>query len=435
MFETFLAHMKDPLIQKGVWSAVSLFVIILVFLGTRLLIKKMRVDEHKQETIRKWIQISMFALYLIILIRIWLYAYLITFFPPIVHHKILVTAISLGILSLLIYFLRQLINSLKIAETKRRIYKRIVVYLLLVLFILLMISVWAVSGFFTYFKSPVFNKLLWSIIWLGLVYLLLYFVRRSINSLKIEIRKKHEYRKRFSYIASLMYILILIPIWAGNLQQWATILSVTGAGIALALHEVLLNIAGWVYVIVRRPYITGDRIELGDVRGDVIDIQLFQTILLEIGNWVDGDQSTGRIVHLPHGQIFRNPLFNYTKGFEYIWNELSVLITFESDWEKAKKILLKCGEEESQEIQEKVQRKIDRMAREYLIYYKIFTPIVYTKIEDSGVKITLRYLTDAQRRRSGEDTISRKILKKIGAAKDIHFAYPTYRITRNGEKK
>jgi len=127
-------------------------------------------------------------------------------------------------------------------------------------------------------------------------------------------------------------------------------------------------------------------------------------------------------------------MYNYTKGFEFLWNELSILVTFESDWEKAKEILLRCGDEESREIQEKVQRKIDRMAREYLIYYRTFTPIVYTKIEESGVKLTLRYLADVKKRRTGEDTVSRKVLAEISKTPNVAFAYPTYRIYRRGEE-
>ncbi len=436
MFDSILNFFRDdPLILKGFWSVVFLFIVFLIFIVSRRVIQRFRIEEEKQNLIRKWVHAVVLILYLVVLIRIWLYDFLIQIFTPSVLVKILVTAFSVLFFSLIVYFVRRLIGSLKISAARRRVYSKVVSYLIVLLFALIMIRVWAVENLFAYFNSPVFTKLLWSAIVLGFVYLLLYFVRRFINSLKIEIRKKHEYRKRSSYIATLLYIIILIPLWAGSMQNWATVLSVMGAGIALALHEVLLNMAGWVYIIIRRPYITGDRIELGDIRGDVIDIQLFQTTLLEIGNWVDGDQSTGRVVHLPHGQIFKNSLFNYTKGFEYIWNELSVMVTFESNWEKAKKIALKCGEEESREIQENVQKKIDRMSREYLIYYKKLTPIVYTKIEDSGVKITLRYLTDAKKRRGGEDTISRKILTKIGAAKDINFAYPTYRITQRGEKQ
>ena len=137
---------------------------------------------------------------------------------------------------------------------------------------------------------------------------------------------------------------------------------------------------------------------------------------------------------MPHGQIFHQPLYNYTQGFEFIWNELPILITFESNWESAKAILLKSGEEESKEAQETVRTRIDRMSREYLIYYKNFSPIVYVQIKDSGVQLTLRYLSEARKRRGGIHTISQKVLKEIAAAPDIEFAYPTYRIYRRGEE-
>jgi small-conductance mechanosensitive channel len=370
-----------------------------------------------------------------VLIRIWAYTYLSRLFSPAVIEKIISTGFGFILTILIIYTVRRLIDTLKIDNARRRQYRQWSVYVFVFLYILILIRIWAYTNLFRFTDNPIVSKLITSGIVLGMVYLALFFVRRYINSLKVEIGKRHQYRKRASYVAALIYILILIPIWAGSTQQWATVLSVMGAGIALALHEVLLNMAGWVYIVVRRPYKEGDRIELGSIRGDVIDIQLFQTTLLEIGNWVDGDQSTGRVVHLPHGQIFRNPLYNYTKGFEFIWNETSIIITFESHWERAGDILMKCGEEESHEIQESVQKKIDKMSHEYLIYYKKFTPIVYTKIEESGVKLTLRYLTEAKKRRTGLDTINRKIISAINAAPDIDFAYPTYRIYKRGEEK
>lgn len=347
--------------------------------------------------------------------------------------KFLLSIFTILIALFVLLFLRRVLQKSKTAQAIRNQTMKWAIYGLFILCLLLLIRIWAGSGVLTPFKNETAANLLKSGVALGVIYLLYYVIRRFINGLQIGISKKHQYRKRAGYTATLVYLLVLIPIWAGRTQQWATMFSVMGAGIALALHEVLLNIAGWIYILMRHPYRTGDRIELGDLRGDVIDISVFQTTMLEIGNWVDGDQSTGRVVHMPHGQIFRQPLYNYTKGFEFIWNELSVLITFESDWEAAKAILLKFGEEQSQEVQEVVRTKIDRMSREYLIYYKNFSPIVYTKIEDSGVKLTLRYLTEAKKRRGGINAISEKVLKAVAEAKQVEFAYPTYRIYKHGE--
>ncbi len=358
------------------------------------------------------------------------------FSNPVVIHKLLRSGIVIIVLWLALFFVRRFINSLKIDVEKRRQYLKIANRTAAFLSLLILIPIWTVTNLFSYLNNSktVMGKLVTSGLAFLLVYLSLFFVRRLINSLKIGIAKRHQYRKRASYTATFIYFIILISIWAGNGKQWATLFSLLGAGIALALHEVLLNIAGWVYIMARRPYREGDRIELGNVRGDVIDIRLFQTTLLEIGNWVGGDQSTGRLVNLPHGQIFKNPLYNYTKGFEFLWNEMSILVTFESNWEKARKILLKCGEEESKDVQEKVKKEIERMSREYLIYYRKFTPIVYTEIGESGIKLTLRYLTEAKERRIVEDKLSRKILTEIGKTPDVVLAYPTYRIYKKGEK-
>ena len=434
MIDQWLTHLDDPLIKNALLSALSLILVLILMIFVRRLFHFLKIEDYKKQRWLKWISHAGLLLAFMIIVRIWAYTYLLQLFQPDVVGKILTTVIGLLTTVLIIFTFRRIIAAQKISPTKQHQYRQGATYAFILFYGLVLVRVWAYSGLFDFFRNPVVEKLLRSALALAIVYLALFFVRRYINSMKIEIAQRHQYRKRVGYLAGLVYIIILIPIWAGSTQQWATVLSVMGAGIALALHEALLNIAGWIYIMIRRPYKTGDRIELGDVRGDVIDIQVFQTTLLEIGNWVDGDQSTGRVVHLPHGQIFRNSLYNYTKGFEYLWHEFSILITFESDWEKAKEIMLKCGETESEEIQEEVKKKVDRMSREYLIYYKKFTPIVYTKIEDSGVKLMLRYLTDVRKRRTGVDNISQKALRAIGAASDIEFAYPTYRIYQRGEE-
>ena len=328
------------------------------------------------------------------------------------------------------YISNRLLKKSKMTEKVKKKTRKWSIYVLMLMYALILIRIWAVSDLFVYFKNPIFSKLFNSFLALGILYLILFFIRRFINSLDIKIQEQYEYRKRVGYATWFIYFIILIPIWAESTKQWATIFSVMSAGIALALSPVLLNLAGWIYIITRRPYKTGDRIELGKVIGDVIDIRVLHTSLLEIGNWVDGEQGTGRLVRLPHGQIFKNALYNYTQGFEYIWNELSIVVTFESDWKKAKEILLEFGKQESQEIQEQVKRKIKRMSEKYMIYFKKFTPIIYTKIEDNGVKLTLRFLTDVKKRRSGEDSLSTKILDAINKNDTVNFAYPTYRITK-----
>jgi small-conductance mechanosensitive channel len=423
---------RQPVFQRIIWSGVSLVLTGLTVYLLQRFIRSRGFSQEQKQLYTRWILYLGISVLLVLMVRIWTYQILVDMLGAGQMEKAVSTLITVLAGGLVVVFSRYFVGQLKLEQHRKRRLKRFFSYGVLFLVAFFQIRIWAYEDLF---RIAAVKKLFVSLIVLGVIYLGLFFIRRLINSLKIDITTRHRYRKKATYLATFLYIVILIPIWAGSTNQWATVLSVMGAGIALALHEVLLNIAGWVYIVIRHPYKAGDRIELGDIRGDVIDIQLFQTSLLEIGNWVGGDQSTGRLVHLPHGQIFRKPLYNYTKGFEYIWNELSVLVTFESNWERCKEILLECGEDQSRDVQEQVQREIDRMAQEYLIYYKTFTPIVYTRIEESGVALTLRYLTKAKSRRTGEDKIHRQVLHAIQEAADIEFAYPTYRIYRRGEDR
>jgi small-conductance mechanosensitive channel len=282
-------------------------------------------------------------------------------------------------------------------------------------------------------SSPVFLQIVFSLVAIVLTYLITLTIVHIINKTVKDLKRKYTLRKFTAYIATFICILAIILIWIRSAASVTTIISVLAAGLTLALHQPITSIAGWLLILVRRPYETGDRIAIGDISGDVIDIRLFYTSILEIGNWVDADQSTGRIIHCPNGKVFTEPIFNYTRGFEYIWNEIKIVVTFESNWKKAKDIILDIGSKDYMDLGRKVRGKIESMSKKYMIHYEKLTPIVWTKIVDFGVELTLRYLTEARKRRSTQDAICHDILEKFNREPDIDFAYPTYRIYRQGE--
>lgn len=183
--------------------------------------------------------------------------------------------------------------------------------------------------------------------------------------------------------------------------------------------------------MIRKPFDVGDRIQIGSVSGDVIDLRIFQFTIMEIGNWVDADQSTGRIIHVPNGKVFTDFQANYSTGFNYIWNELGVLVTFESDWEKAKKILTDILNKHAENLTEDVQKKIKETSRRFMIFYSVLTPIVYTSVKDSGVMLTMRYLCDVRKRRISAATIWEEVLIEFAKHDNIDFAYPTTRFYDN----
>ena len=284
------------------------------------------------------------------------------------------------------------------------------------------------------FFNTTVQKVFSSVVVILICYLISYLLIRVINRSIKDLKRRHQVRKAGIYIVSILAIVFILSIWVKQVGSLATFVSVVGAGVTLALHQAILSMAGWIFLLIRRPYEIGDRIEIGEVKGDVIDMRLFFTTLLEIGNWVDADQSTGRIVHIPNGKIFTQPVFNFTRGFEHIWHEIKVVVTYESDWERGKEIMLEAASDKKWDIGDNLKKRINKMSRRYMIHFEKLTPFVWTRIVDFGVELTLRYLTEARKRRSTQDEISRLILDRFGKDSTIDFAYPTYRVFRRGEE-
>ncbi|MEE4272945.1 MAG: mechanosensitive ion channel family protein [Thermoanaerobaculales bacterium] len=276
---------------------------------------------------------------------------------------------------------------------------------------------------------------------LSLVLVLLLVLLRRATGMVVERRLDDPARryiavKTVDYLLGLVSVLVLLRIWLGGFGGLAASIGIISAGLAIALHAPLTNLAGWIFLAVRRPFVVGDRIQIGDHAGDVIDLRLFAFSLVEIGNWVDADQSTGRILHIPNGHVFQQAVANYTQGFNFIWDEMPIVVTFESDWRKAKQILTEIIQRHNAIRSEHAQQEVRRAASKFMIKYEHLTPIVWTSVADIGVTLTIRYMTDPRRRRSTENAIWEDILDSFWAADDIDFAYPTVRYYDNvGEGK
>ncbi|MDX1450386.1 MAG: mechanosensitive ion channel [Acidimicrobiia bacterium] len=239
-------------------------------------------------------------------------------------------------------------------------------------------------------------------------------------------------RKITAYAATVIAIVTLAFIWVEAFNDFGTYLGLVSAGIAIALADLLKNMAGWAYIVVRRPFRVGDRIEFRDIRGDVIDVRLFRFSLMEVGNWVDADQSTGRLIHIPSGLLFTHELVNYTEGFPYMWDEIPVLVTFESDHRRAEELIYEAMRVAVPNIESAAAAEIRETARRYQIKLGALTPTVYLSVRDSGVLLTGRYLTTARGRRDIEQAVWRAILDGFSTEPTVELAYPTTRTYLRG---
>lgn len=272
------------------------------------------------------------------------------------------------------------------------------------------------------------EKLFYSLLVLTIVWMLRLLLMAIISRRTEDSSVLYRWRKTSEYVALVLVVLVIGRIWIEDLRSAATFLGLFTAGLAIALQDPITNLFGWLFIIWRHPFEVGDRIQIGEDAGDVIDVRYFQFTIMEIRNWVHADQSTGRVLHIPNRKVFYESLANYSKGFAYIWNELPVQITFESNWQKAKEILRGIAEQHAAHLSTDARERVQEAARRYLINYEKLTPIVYTLVEASGVLLTVRYLCDPRQRRNSENDIWEDILLAFEQQDDVALAYPTQRI-------
>lgn len=265
----------------------------------------------------------------------------------------------------------------------------------------------------------------------GMIFLVIGIIRFSILKIVWRLTEdpklRYKWKRSVSFTVGLITVILIGSVWIKAIGQFGAFLGLFTAGLAIALKDPLTNIAGWIFIITRKPFNLGDRIQIGEQAGDVIDLRLFQFTLLEIGNWVDADQSTGRIIHVPNGTVFTKSQSNYSSGFKFIWNEISVLVTFESNWSLAKELLNNIVSEHAKDLSKDAEKRIIEASKKYMIFYQYLTPIVYTSVRDSGINLTMRYICDPRKRRATEHQIWEDVLKAFATHKDIEFAYPTLR--------
>lgn len=275
--------------------------------------------------------------------------------------------------------------------------------------------------------EPALNNIIWTLVAVITVLVARRIAKRVVRRNIDDHQGEYRASKIINYMATATFLIWIAFIWVDAFENLPTYLGLVSAGVAIALADVLKNMAGWVYILGRKPLQVGDRIEVNGIKGDVVDIRLFRFTLMEIDGWVDAEQSTGRLVHVPNGLLFNHELANYTEGFAYVWHELPVLITFESDWKLAERLMLEALDECAPDVSGAAGERIRDTAQGYSIRVGTLTPTVYLTVRDSGVLLTARYLVEARTRRGREDRVWRGILEAFDEHDSIQLAYPTIR--------
>lgn len=295
---------------------------------------------------------------------------------------------------------------------------------------------WLVEGFHdaTGLSVEVAGDLLLSLVVIAALWALRGLVLAAANRRVRDVRSRYTWRKTSAYVAFGLAAALLLRIWLGALGGLATFLGLLAAGLAIALRDPLVNLAGWVFIVWKRPLAPGDRIQIRTHLGDVIDQRLFQFTLMEVGTETGATQSTGRLIHVPNGWVFSDSVVNWTDGFDYVWNEVAVTVSFESNWRAAKKLLEEIAHAHAGHLTTDAERTLRRAAQEYMIFYSKLTPVVYTRGVQNGIELTMRYLVEPRRIRGSEQDVWEAVLDAFAARDDVQFAYPTTRVFRNPDE-
>jgi small-conductance mechanosensitive channel len=280
-----------------------------------------------------------------------------------------------------------------------------------------------------------FNSEIWLKVLLTVAFLIiLWLLRRFANNLTRELlHRPHKGRVWFwtgqvlNLTTALLLILGLLTIWFDNPNSIATALGLVTAGVAFALQKVITAIAGYFVILRSNIFSVGDRIEMGGVRGDVISLGFIETKIMEMGqplsiggttssSWVKSRQFTGRIVTVTNDRIFEEPVYNYTRDFPFLWEEISIPISYQADRDRAEQILLECAERHTERINEMSRESLRIMRDRYFLHSHDLTPKVYYRITNNWLELTVRFVVRERAIRDLKDAVSRDILKAFDNA-------------------
>ncbi len=265
----------------------------------------------------------------------------------------------------------------------------------------------------TWLFNPEVGKLVTAVIGIVAIVVLVRFAQRSMGRHIEKTEIRYRARKIVGILGYLSGFLFLGAVFSEKLGQFTVAFGVAGAGIAFALQEVIASAAGWLAISFGGFYGTGDRIQLGGIRGDVIDIGVLRTTLMECGQWVNGDQYNGRIVRVANSFVFKEPVFNYSDSFPFLWDEIMVPIKYGSDYRMAREIIDRVAQEVVGRYGRDAKEAWKGVVSKYMIEDARVDPSVTLLANENWIELTLRYVVDYKLRRATKDRLFTRILEEV----------------------
>jgi small-conductance mechanosensitive channel len=263
--------------------------------------------------------------------------------------------------------------------------------------------------------DPAVGQFIAAVAGIAIVYVFVRFLQRSLSRSFKDSDTRYRIRKLVTFFGYVAGIFVITNVYSDRLTGLTVAFGVAGAGIAFALQEVIASVAGWIAISFGGFYSTGQRVELGGIKGDVIDIGVLRTTLMEVGQWVNGDLYNGRIVRIANSYVFKQPVFNYSADFPFLWDEITVPIRFGTQWELARSIIQTSVEDVIGDYPAQSKEAWKQMVSKYRIEDASVDVAVTMTADQNWFTFTARYIVDYRKRRSTKDLIFTRIFKEIEA--------------------
>lgn len=264
--------------------------------------------------------------------------------------------------------------------------------------------------------DPTVGKIVFSLIGILIIIVIVRFFHRLLARHIQHTDMRYRARKLVTFLGYLLGVLFMTVVFSDQLGHLTVAFGVAGAGVAFAMQEVIVSVAGWVAISVGHFYQIGDRVQLGGIMGDVIDIGILRTTLMECGDWVNSDLYNGRIVRVANSFVFKEPVLNYSGDFPFLWDEITVPIKYGSDRQLAREILERAANEVAGDYTIRARDAWKSVVGRYLVEDERVEPMVTVIANDNWIEFTVRYVVDYKRRRITKDQLFTRILEAFDQA-------------------
>lgn len=262
------------------------------------------------------------------------------------------------------------------------------------------------------------GKIIAGILAIIIVISLVKIIQKAVSKKVKDSDTRYRVRKSVSFFGYLIAVFVLTIIFSDKLGGLTVAFGVAGAGIAFALQEVIASFAGWFAISFAKFYKPGDRVQLGGIKGDVIDVGILRTTLMELGQWVNGDLYNGRVVRIANSFVFKEPVFNYSGDFPFLWDEITIPVKYNSDYKFARELLQQISNEILQNYSDDAKSAWSELVEKFLIEDARIDPMITIIANDNWVEYTIRYVVDYKARRITKDRLFSRILSAFDENKD-----------------